>query len=548
MEKIQTTDGYRVGGVTVDLSKYTGKDTYSDGGIEDEILAAVKSGRAQEVLTTDKRWPILYHLSDMRGNLLSWLDIGKDKRVLEIGGGCGAVTGVLAAQSGHVDMVEISPRRAEIAAYRNQEYDNITIHVGNLNDMHFAEKFDCITLIGVLEYAGSFTHTDNPYEDFLENCRQLLKPDGALVVAIENRLGMKYFSGAHEDHTGKRFDGITGYNNISHVRTFSHQELAGLLETVGFKGLEWYYPYPDYKLPSDVFSDKCEPTPSEIRYILNFTMDADRLELFSEKEAMASICEAGLFGEFTNSFLVLAHLHETYAPHPVEKVHVALQRGARYSVATSFVTIDGKKYVKKTALTEAARAHIKTIVENSQILAKRLGAQRVADSRLTDDGQSLLMEYIEGTSFTDLMLQALREDGIKAFLQYLEFYWNNVIDGNGKTSDIHSFAEENRYYDMDCNFDNVIVTDQGEFVRIDYEWLVPDIRKEVVLYNSIAILLIHHEAELGQYGITQEKLEQMLGITEEIFAALKKMREEMAELVMDAYLHNYQKRRLTLNI
>ena len=48
-----------------------------------------------------------------------------------------------------MENVEISPRRAEISAWKNKDCDNLLIHVGNLNDMDFKEKFDYITLIGL---------------------------------------------------------------------------------------------------------------------------------------------------------------------------------------------------------------------------------------------------------------------------------------------------------------------------------------------------------------------------------------------------------------
>lgn len=235
-EKVQIADGYTVGGVIVDMKYYTGADVYSDGSIEDEILAALKEERADKMLHEDNRWAVLYHLSVERENLLSWLDIGKDKTVLEIGCGCGAITGVLARKAKSVDSIEISPRRAEIAAYKNADCDNVTIHVGNLNNMEFTQKFDYVTLIGVLEYAGRFTKGENPYVDFLAKCRSFLKPNGVLIIAIENRLGMKYFSGALEDHTGKLFDSITDYENYSGVKTFSHSELSNVLTEAGFAG------------------------------------------------------------------------------------------------------------------------------------------------------------------------------------------------------------------------------------------------------------------------------------------------------------------------
>jgi len=201
----------RIGKVLLDATQDRSRDQYSDGDIEAELLAAVRAGRQDEMLHQDTRWPVLYHFSEERQNLFSWLPLAGDEDVLEIGCGCGAVTGTLCRRAGHVDAVEISPRRAEIAAWRNRDFANLVIHVGNLNDLALERKYDVITLIGVLEYAGTFTHTADPYHDFLAQCQQYLKPSGRLIIAIENRLGMKYWSGAHEDHTGRRFDGILDY-------------------------------------------------------------------------------------------------------------------------------------------------------------------------------------------------------------------------------------------------------------------------------------------------------------------------------------------------
>ena len=57
----------------INLDYYSGKDLYSDGDIEDEILDMVKSGAdINKILVNDKRWPVLYHLSPLRRNLLEW--------------------------------------------------------------------------------------------------------------------------------------------------------------------------------------------------------------------------------------------------------------------------------------------------------------------------------------------------------------------------------------------------------------------------------------------------------------------------------------------
>lgn len=294
----------KIGKVILDMTAYNGNDVYSDGDVENDILEYCKNDCIEDALQNDIRWPVFYHLSPIRKNLLNWFPFEKNASVLEIGMGCGAVTGVLCENLAQVEGVEISPRRAEIAAWQHKDCDNLTIHVGNLNDMDITKKFDYVTLIGVLEYAGSFTHTSEPYKDFLQACRQYLKPGGRLLLAIENKYGLKYWSGAREDHTGKIFDGITGYQNTDRVRTFSKPELEKLLQCSGFCSLDWYYPFPDYKLPHRVYSDNYLPQVGEFEAKLFLYYDMDRYLFFNETDAMNEIVASGLFDIFSNSFFV----------------------------------------------------------------------------------------------------------------------------------------------------------------------------------------------------------------------------------------------------
>ena len=290
---------------TLNLDFYNGEDHYSDGDIEDELLEIVKSHQNyEEILANDSRWPILYHLSPIRQNIINWYPFKENASCLEIGGGCGAITGALCDSLAEVKVVELSKRRASINFERHKAYSNLEIIVANLNDIKFDQKFDYITLNGVLEYAGSFTKTDEPYKDFLKQIKKYLKPDGKLIVAIENRYGLKYFSGSKEDHTAKEFDGITGYVNNDTVRTFGKTELEKLLVESGYPTQEFYYPHPDYKMPMEIYSSDWLPSmDSLLSQAPNF--DYAKYELFNETQAYQGIIENNQFEFFANSFLVI---------------------------------------------------------------------------------------------------------------------------------------------------------------------------------------------------------------------------------------------------
>ena len=289
----------------LNLDFYSGTDYYSDGDIEDDLLEIVKSTNDySEVLANDNRWPILYHLSPIRQNIINWYPFKENASCLEIGGGCGAITGALCESLAEVKVVELSKRRATINYERHKNYNNLEIIVANLNDIKFDQKFDYITLNGVLEYAGSFTKTDNPYKDFLKQIKKYLKPDGKLIIAIENRYGLKYFAGAKEDHTCKEFDGITGYQGNKDIRTFGKIEFEKLLKESGYPNQDFYYPHPDYKMPLEIYSQDWLPD-ADVLMSKTPNFDQERYNLFSEQEAYVGIIENNQFEFFANSFLVI---------------------------------------------------------------------------------------------------------------------------------------------------------------------------------------------------------------------------------------------------
>lgn len=300
----------KIGNVVMNYDYYSGTDLYSDGDIEDTLLEIVKNHQKSEfpdIIAESKSWPVLYHLSEVRTNIINWYPFETDAHVLEVGAGCGAITGAIAEKVKKVTAIDLSKRRSMINAYRNKERENIEIIVGNFNDIAdgLTEKFDYVTLIGVLEYGESYLPQKDAYRAFLKKIAGLLKPGGKILIAIENQLGLKYFAGCREDHVGKYFEGIEGYRTTSGVKTFSKKVLRTMIEESGYRDVWFAYPYPDYKLPTTIYTDEFLPVKGElVDNMRNF--DADRLIVFEETKVWDTLLEAGLFQEFSNSFFVEA--------------------------------------------------------------------------------------------------------------------------------------------------------------------------------------------------------------------------------------------------
>ncbi len=298
-----------VGNIKIDYSSYIGKDLYSDGAIEDVLLDIVKSNGKEEysrIIKEKQDWAILYHLSNNRGNIVEWMDDDKEATVLEVGAGCGAITGTLAEKYKKVTCIDLSKRRSLINAYRNKEKDNIEIKVGNYKDVaeKLDEKYDIITLIGVFEYASGYMGTDEPYVDFLNSLKKHLKPNGRIIIAIENKFGLKYWAGCVEDHKGVIYEGIEGYLNTRDVATFTKNGLINVVNKSGCVVEKFYYPYPDYKLPMVIYSDEYLPKVGELNNNSN-NFDADRIVTFDEAKVFDTIISEDKFPEYSNSFLVI---------------------------------------------------------------------------------------------------------------------------------------------------------------------------------------------------------------------------------------------------
>lgn len=483
----------KVGSVTLDLSWYGGSDQYSDGAVEDELLEIVRTTPEEElnrVIGERKDWAVLYHLSDVRENIVSALPITKKDRVLEIGAGCGAITGALARMAGEVTCVDLSYRRSLINAHRHAEADNVKIIVGNYQDIepHLEERYDYITLIGVFEYAQGYIGTEKPYAEFLRQICEHLAPGGKIIMAIENRLGLKYWAGCREDHTGHLFEGLENYPNPCGVRTFARPELEKLFAEAGLSATTFAYPYPDYKLPSVIYSDEYLPKEGQLtRNVFNY--DRERLLLFDETKVFDSLIAAGQFPLFANSYLItLMRSDEALLQRSGEDRVIfskfSGERADRCAIRTDILEgVSGRKVVKK-ALKAAGRAHILHLEKAEKALSGQYPMLNV--NRVIDAGEdSVTLEYLTASrtldnEATQLLAQGRREDAFALVRRVCDLIRSAAKTPFAVTEDYTALfgpcaGEETdalsaQVTDVDMLLENLLVQDDGYWQLIDYEW------------------------------------------------------------------------------
>ena len=551
-----------------DLTFYCGEDLYSDGDVENELLAAVQEKEnIEKCLIEGNSWPHLYHLSNIRENILEWYDFNPKGSLLEIGAGCGAVTGLFCSKVERVVAIDLSKRRSMVNATRNENFNNLTIMLGNFEDIKIEEKFDYVTLVGVFEYSIYYISSDDPFGDMLKKAKSFLKPGGKLIIAIENKYGMKYFAGATEDHSGRMFDGIENYAEVDRVRTFSRRTLEKMLTKAGFEKNDFYYPMPDYKLPSEIYSDKHMPSFGSIRNAC-VSYDRDRYELIDERLFADAACEDDMFADLANSFLIISHNPGT---EETKAVDAALEdteyakynrlRAPQYQISTRIYTdAKGRRVAEKKALREEAVAHIEQLTENRKKLLAA-GDNRVIEILSNENGKAVF-PYIKGRSLEDKVNAALtKKDKLIAAMHEavaaIYTYDKKQICPFEKTDAYKKvFGESGSFFvghdalkvaNVDSTFSNFVESEDGKLVCLDYEWVFDfPVPLEYLKYRTLYYYFSMNRAYIIRHMNEQEFLQEF-GLSTELVAACMEMDDAFQQYVHGEnrkyiYTRNYEKK------
>ncbi|WMD19371.1 methyltransferase [Achromobacter seleniivolatilans] len=346
--------------------------TYTDGAdfeLEIERIIARAQDRSlfsRELTGAIWDWRSACHLSPVRANILRPLEALCRGRVLELGSGCGIITRYLGELGGDVVALEASAHRASITRQRTADLKNVSVVCDRIEDFNAEQKFDVVTMIGVLQYARIFSHCGDRAElDLLQNAARQLKDDGVLVIAIQNKLGLKYFSGFPEPNVDVPYYGIEGQYGPDTIIRFGLDELKGILGSVGLSAQEVLFPLPDYHMPVSLLSSKgMDPKgPFGARAFLSGTVGRDRarpdwiIPSFSLEQVWESIHENGLAEDLANSFLIIAG-KTPKAVEPVREApdlawHYSVERHPAFATAKRFFLQDGTVHTARHRVAQA---------------------------------------------------------------------------------------------------------------------------------------------------------------------------------------------------
>ncbi|MDH3377178.1 MAG: class I SAM-dependent methyltransferase [Gammaproteobacteria bacterium] len=473
-------------GVWVAADTGTTEFGYSDGDSAETYLLSLmercvdRSTLSSELQRGIRDWPSEYHVSSKRANLLRVFETPHLDSVLELGCGCGALSRFFGENGVNVDAVEGSLRRAQIAASRCRDLPTVSVVCGNFNDLDLPEhSYGAVFLVGVLEYAARFlpdaTSSEQAVSTILRHALSSIKDDGIVVVAIENRVGLKYLLGSSEDHYAQPYVGVHNYPRHAGIKTFTRCEWENLLTPLDVTH-RWCYPFPDYKLPELVLSQ-------------NY-LDSNRFA-FTDIESLNSRDYGGILAPGHDEAALWEGLHQnndvgTYA-NSFLLILARDQLAIDLALRADFVRVYGSP--RKT---EFHSAH-----------SRRVGIAPIDVTRLEGGGESrnngILRHSVnsysphEGITVTMSWLRALRSHGLlDTFFRELRRYYEFLTEQQAQGNDCGEL--------LNYIPDRIVIDANGHFRLRNLEWsLAHSVSPEFVLFRGLLQFSIQRLPNVRMY-------------------------------------------------
>lgn len=298
----------------------------------EKLINDLKKYSTQEIIAQNQNWLKEIIFSPKRAAGLELLNLKGNEICVDYGCMWGAITIPLSNICTEVLGIDqtLPSLRFLHKRIQEQKIDNIILLKANLNNnIDFVETFDVAVINGVLEwipeegnielknYFGKkkkkiYLNSLNPgvkQKIFLQKVYNNLKKDGKLYLAIENRYDMKCMLGYNDPHSNIKYTSIfpriiaDGYSVMKLKRKYvswlySFDELKILLESIGFREIEMYMAFPDYRFPEKIINYKRKLFESEIsQLILSFEIQSvlKKILIFFYKKSIFKIVSPNFF-------------------------------------------------------------------------------------------------------------------------------------------------------------------------------------------------------------------------------------------------------------
>lgn len=342
----------------------------------------------------------------------------------------------------------------------------------NLNEKFKAdatEKFDYVLLQDDIEK--------------IEIAKKHLKPDGTILLFLNNRFGIRYFAG--DKQNDKAFETICAEN----CKLYSKKEIEQILQKQGFENYKFFYPLPNYENPSVIFSDEYLPDYTDTKLLYNNLYQENTALVFQELQALKQLTKAGEFPFFANSYVI--EINPGATPKFVSFNH---SRRKEFQLATKMY----EEFVVKEAANEKAKEHILNMQNYIQELQNH--AIKIIDKA---ENNKIISRFVQDKTLFQKIVEMIKNHEVeKACAKIGEWYqFIKTKFAKDKTDEFNqNIADKNHLSSrltivkkayIDLVLENVFV-ENNEFLFFDQEWCFENLPLEFIFYRAMNNLYIYN--------------------------------------------------------
>ena len=446
--------------------------------------------------------------TQIRENIINWYDFKEGSNILEIGCDFGQVTKFFCNTNFKVDSIEIDLEKYEYSQKILDQFKNIKLY--NKNLIQYCEenngnKFDYIIVTTSMDRLNEFVLENKKYtafNKFMELSSGLLNENGVILIAIDNKFAIKNFSGS-------TFKGENSYAILEgkqkNTGVFSKKEIISILNSMQLK-YKFYYPFPDYKLPSVIYTDEYLPNKNsnKLKYLVYYN-PKDTI-VFNEIDVVKEIVKDEMLDYFSNSYFI-----------EISKSDINFCK-AKFISFNNFRKKENKlitkiydKYATKQNIFEEGRKHILNIEKYIDIL-------KVNGINIIDEVKEDLVysKYQKLNNLNDILSEYILDNNVDEALKLIDFWYDyikskfsNFVIANEKLNDsvfgkynIDISKEKNdkltflKYGFFDFIFENIFVKMNenkiDEMLVYDQEWCEENLPIEFILYRALNNLFYYN--------------------------------------------------------
>lgn len=485
--------------------------------------------------------------SDIRENIINWYDFEEKSNILFIGND---IYTSLFKNRNKVTVIE-----KDSNLFENIKHNKI-VKKHNVNVLEYVqickEKYDYVIIMDAMKRIGDFVGINSKKREsalnmFLKEISKVLTNDGVILFPVNNKFSIKNFSGATYEN-GSSYDVILGKEKNTAI--FSKKEITNIIENSNFKYHKFYYPFPDHKLPSIVYSDEYLPNEnnSKLSYLIYY--NPEDIIVFNEMEAVREIVKEGKLDFFANSYFI----EISNSKNKLSKVKFASFNNFRKK-ENKLITKMYDGYVQKEAIYEEGKNHIKKIDQN----IKLLNNCNIKISDKVEEGK-VYSEFQNFRTLNEILANLIINDELDVALNVIE-KWYKLLNERfmcefcEKSNIKHTIFEKysiiidtelkkkmkflkNGLFDL--IFENIFAeldkdNDFKEFIAYDQEWNEQYVPIEFILYRALNNLF-YYNSKIKKY-ITIEELYSKFKIQEYV-DAFKLLEEKIQASLIDNSISN----------